>query len=287
MSPATLAGLGAIALWTTLALLTRAASGIPPLQLTAMTFAVSGTLGLIWLAAAGRLDALWQKPIAWVHGVGGLFGYHVLFFVAFALAPAVEVNLLNYLWPLLVVLFSGLLLGLRLTWRHAAGTALALAGCVLLVGQDAAFRGDALAGYAAAVGCAVVWGLYSVLARRMAAVPTGAVAGFCIATALLATLAHLAAERSVMPDPRALLAALALGAGPAGASFFLWDIGMKRGDPRLLGTLAYAIPVVSTLLLVAAGEAALTTRVVLAALLVAAGGMIAARASASTADGTA
>lgn len=278
MSPATLAGMGAIALWTTLALLTRLAAGIPPLQLTAMALAVSGTLGVTWLAATGRLGALRQPPVAWAHGVGGIFGYHALYFLALALAPAVEANLLNYLWPLLVVVFAGLLLGMRLTWLHAAGTALAVAGCVLLVGQGASFRGEALAGYLSAIACAVVWALYSVLARRLAAVPTEAVAGFCAASAVLALLAHLATEATVLPDTSALIAALLLGAGPVGAAFFLWDIGMKRGDPRFLGTLAYATPVASTLLLILAGEAPFTLRAVLAALLVAAGGLLAARA---------
>lgn len=275
---ATLAGIGAIALWTTLALLTRLAAGIPPLQLTAMALAVSGTLGVGWLAATGRLAVLRQPPVAWLHGVGGLFGYHALFFLALALAPPVEANLLNYLWPVLIVIFSGLLPGMRLGPLHLAGTALAALGCALLVGQGAGFEATALPGYLAAIAAAVTWALYSVLARRLAHVPTGAVAGFCLAAAALAACAHLATEATVLPDARALAAAFLLGAGPVGAAFFLWDVGMKRGDPRLLGTLAYATPVASTLLLIAAGEAPFTSRALVAALLVAAGGLVAARA---------
>ncbi len=125
----------------------------------------------------------------------------------------------------------------------------------------------------------MVWAVYSVTSRRMAAVPTEAVAGFCLATALLAGLAHALFETTVAPDATQWLAVLLLGAGPLGAAFFLWDAGMKRGDPRLLGTLAYATPVASTLLLVAAGEGALTWRAAAAALLVAGGGLLAATAS--------
>lgn len=277
----TLAGVAAIAVWTTLALLARAAADVPPLQTTAMAFAVPGVLGLVWLAWRGRLGVLRQKPVAWVHGVGGLFGYHALLFVAFAFAPAVEVNLINYFWPLLVVLLGGALLGLRLTWRHVAGTVLALGGCVLMVGQGAAFRVDALFGYAAAAACAVIWALYSVMARRLASVPTEAVVGFCALTALLAAALHVLTETTVVPDPPAWLAILGLGLGPVGGAFFLWDLGMKRGDPLLLGTLAYATPVLSTLWLIVAGEAAFTPRVMFAALLVAAGGLLAARADVS------
>ena len=109
--------------------------------------------------------------------------------------------------------------------------------------------------------------MYSVLARHLAAVPTDAVAGFCAATAILAALAHAIFEPTIWPDPIAALAILALGLGPVGAAFFLWDIGMKRGDPRLLGTLAYATPVASTLLLCAAGFAPFTAATLIAAAL--------------------
>jgi drug/metabolite transporter (DMT)-like permease len=280
MSPATLTGCGALALWAFLGPLSRLAAGVPPLQLTAMGFAVGGTVALVLVAMRGGLGALRQPPIAWLHGVGGLFGYHALYFTALALAPAVEANLINYLWPLLIVLLAAPLRGLRLGPARLAGVALGFAGCAVLVGGGASFPPEAVPGFLAAVGCAVVWAVYSVTAgmARLARVPTEAVAGFCLGTALLAALAHLAFEATVVPDARQALAVLLLGLGPVGAAFFLWDVGMKRGDPRLLGTLAYAVPVASTLMLILAGEGVFSVRVALATLMVAGGGFIAARA---------
>lgn len=279
---ATLLGVGALALWAFLGLLSRLAAGIPPLQLTAMSFAVAALAGVAVVAARGRLAALRQSPIAWAHGVGGLFGYHALYFAALALAPAIEANLLNYLWPLLMVLFSAPILGLRLGARRLMGVALGFAGCVLLLGGGAGFSTGAPAsvwlGFLCAIGCAVVWALYSVTAQRLSAVPTEAVAGFCGGAALLAALTHLGFEATVWPDANQALAALLLGLGPVGLAFFLWDAGMKRGDPRLLGTLAYAVPVASTLLLAAGGEGSLTPAVWVALLLVAGGGWLAATA---------
>lgn len=278
---ATLAGCGALALWAFLALLSRLAAGLPPLQLTAMGFAAGSALGLAVVAARGRghgLALLRQPALAWAHGVGGLFGFHALYFAALALAPPVEANLLNYLWPLLVVLLSAPILGLPLGPRRLAGVAMGFAGCALLVGPGASFPPGAALGFLCAAGSALVWALYSVTSRRMAAVPTEAVAGFCLTTAALSGLAHLLFEATVAPDWRQWLAVLLLGAGPVGAAFFLWDIGMKRGDPRLLGTLGYVTPVASTLLLVAAGEGAFTWRVAAAVALVAGGGWLAARA---------
>ena len=276
MRGATLAGCGAIGLWAVLALLSRAASGVPPLQLTAISFAVSGGLGLAWLAVTGRLHDLRQPPLAWLHGVGGLFGFHALYFASLARAPAATANLINYTWPLLIVLLSATLPGMRLTLRHGLGTALALAGCALLLGGGAAFPAGAALGYALAATSAVVWALYSLLSRRFPGVPPGAMAGFCAGTAVLAGAAHLASEATVALDASAWAAALALGLGPVGAAFVLWDRGMKRGDPRLLGTLAFATPVLSTLILAAAGLAPFTAATVAAAALVAAGGFVAA-----------
>ncbi len=277
MRPATVAGCGAIALWSTLGLLSRAAAAIPPLQLTAMAFTVSATLGLALLALRGDLRVLRQPAAVWAHGIFGLFGFHALYFAALAWAPPAEANLINYLWPLLIVLFSAALPGMGLSRWHLAGVGCGLAGCALLLGGGARLSGAAVPGYLMALGSAVTWAVYSVLARRLARVPTGAVAGFCAATAALAAASHFAFEPTVAPDGGVLLGVLVLGVGPVGAAFFLWDIGMKRGDPRLLGTLAYATPVASTLLLWAGGYAALTPALAGAAALVAVGGLLAAR----------
>ncbi len=277
---ATFAGGGAILIWASLALLSRLAGAMPPLEITALGFSVSAVLGLGVIAARGELAALRQPPLAWLHGVGGLFGYHALYFAALSLAPVAEANLLNYSWPLLIVLFSALLLGMRLNRRHAAGMVLGLAGCALVLGRSARFgaEGTALLGYAFAISAGAVWALYSVLSRRFPNVPTAAVAGFCAATAVLAAIAHALFETTVVPDAPTLLAAALMGIGPVGAAFFLWDIGMKHGDPRLLGTLAYATPIASTLLLCLTGYAPLTPTLLAAAALVTAGGVVAARA---------
>lgn len=278
MDRATLAGAGALVLWALLALLSRGAAELPPFQLTAMTFGLSAVLGLAWLGVRGQLGVLRQPPAAWLHGTGGLFGYHALFFAALARAPAAEANLINYTWPLLIVLLSAPLLGMRLTARHLAGVAIGFAGSLLLLTRGTSFDAGAITGYACAAGAAIAWALYSVLSRRMAAVPTEAVVGFCAGSALLALGAHLVWEPTVTPSLPALACTIALGIGPVGIAFLLWDIGMKRGDPRLLGTLAYATPVASTLILGLAGQASLGPLTLGAALAVAAGGFIAARA---------
>lgn len=282
-SSATLLGFGAIGLWGLLALFTAASGTVPPFQLTAMTFAVGGTIGLIVVAMRpGGLRLLAQPPLVWIHGIAGLFGYHALYFTALRFAPAAEANLLNYLWPLLIVVFAALLPGQRLKGHHLAGALLGLAGTALLIvsrgGLGGGFAAGHLIGYAAAVGCALFWAVYSVTARLLPHAPTEAVAGFCLATAALALLCHLAVETTVWPaDALQWLAIIGMGLGPVGAAFYLWDVGMKRGDIQVLGAASYAAPVLSTLALVAFGYARPSLVLAAAVALIVTGSLVAAK----------
>ena len=278
---ATLIGLTAILMWSLLAALTVATGKIPAFQLAAMTFAIGALVGLLtWFGRPDAVRALWQPPVAWIVGVGGLFGYHALYFLALRLAPPAEAGLVNYLWPLLIVLFSSLLPGERLAPHHILGALLGLVGTVLLFAGSSGggFAPGQLPGLIAAFVAAFVWAAYSVLSRRLKSVPTDAVAGFCLATALLAAMVHGLVEVTVWPaTPAQWLAVMALGVGPVGAAFYAWDIGMKRGDIRVLGAASYATPLLSTGFLILAGFAKPSATIVIAAILIAGGGLIAAK----------
>src|SRR5437773_7274749 len=80
---ATLIGLTAILMWSLLAVLTVATGKIPAFQLAAITFAIGALIGpLSWIVRPGAARALRQSLAAWFVGVGGLFGYHALYFLA-------------------------------------------------------------------------------------------------------------------------------------------------------------------------------------------------------------
>lgn len=280
-STATLIGLVALLLWSALAVLTVATGAIPAFQLLAMTFAIGAFAGMAgWLVRPAAMSALRQPPVIWLIGVAGLFGYHALYFLALRFAPAAEAGLLNYLWPLLIVLLSSWLPGERLAAHHVIGALLGFAGVVMLFGGDlsAAFQGRYAPGFLAAFCAAFVWAGYSVLSRKFGTVPTDVVTGFCIATAVLATLIHFTFEATVTPRTMTQwVAIVALGLGPVGLAFYAWDIGMKRGDIRLLGAASYATPLLSTLLLIVTGYAEPTSSLWIAALLIAGGGLIASK----------
>ncbi len=278
---ATAIGFTAVLMWSLLALFTIGSAPVPPFQLNAMCFAVGGLIGLIWTARSG-FGVL--KSVPWkVYAIGtiGLFGYHFLYFTAFRLAPTAETGLIAYLWPLFIVLLSGLLPGERLTGQHVLGALVAFAGAaVIVLARGGEANGSAL-GLGLAFLCAVTWAGYSVLSRGFGAVPTESVTVFCLATAVLSVVAHLALEETVWPSGAlGWGAVMALGIGPVGAAFFTWDIGMKRGDIQLLGVASYAAPLLSTLALVVAGITEPSYAIGIAAVLIAGGAALAARASA-------
>ena len=278
-SMATLAGFGAILLWATLALFTTLSGAMPPLQLLAMCFTIGGGMGLV-AGARRRGWRSWRQPWpVWALGVGGLFGYHLLYVLALRAAPPVQASLIAYLWPLLIVLLATRVTGERLRWHHLCGALLGLAGAALIVtgGRGIDVSADHAPGYAIAYVAAFFWAGYSVLSRRVASVPTDAVTGFCLATSGLSALAHLALEETVWPQGVEWLAVLGLGLGPVGLAFFLWDIGVKRGDLPVLGAASYAAPLLSTLVLIGTGQAEATWVVGAACLLITGGAALAAK----------
>jgi drug/metabolite transporter (DMT)-like permease len=259
----------ALGLWSGLASVAAALNGHDALLVAGLGLAIGGLAGLPgWRA--------WRvPPITWLVGVGGILGYHALYFAAFARAPAVAVNLVNYLWPLLTILLAPLVLGGRLTARHVGGALLGLLGTATVIARDGLHLGGAGSGYALAGAAALVWAAYSLLTKRLPPFPTAAVGGFCLVSGL-AALGLAACGGGIAAGLAAFSAGdwallVGVGLGPLGAAFWCWDAALKRGDPRTIATLAYFAPLLSTLWLVLLGGGRLDWRSAVALVLIVAG----------------
>jgi len=269
-SRAVAAALGAVALWASLASLARVLSQWPPFLLT------GGALLLGALVSVHKVRDWRVPPGTLLLGIYGLAGYHAALFLAFRLAPAVEANLLNYLWPTFIVLLSPLFLpGMRLRPGHLLGTACGLLGAALIVTRGKlAVNSQYAPGYLLAVLAAFLWASYSLLSRRVPPFPDAAVGLFCAVSGLLSLGLHLLLEPSYSPQAWELPWLLLLGLGPMGAAFFLWNYAMTRGDPRTIGALSYLTPLLSTLLLTSLGGGSLTALTALAGCLIVAGAVL-------------
>jgi len=245
-----LLALAAILIWSTLALAGNGLQSIPRLFLLGTALLTSGMSALV------RRRGWRISLVTFLVGVGGIFGYHFLYFTAFAHAPAVETNLINYLWPLLIVILSPLVLpDQRLKLNHVAGAAFGLVGASLIAsGGKFQLQFAYLPGYCAALGAALIWALYSLLTKRLPPFPTESIGVFCLISGGLSMLIYFLtggslAEVTALPL-RQWVFLILIGVGPMGAAFFYWDAALKRGDPRVIGSLAYLTPLLSTLNLV-------------------------------------
>ena len=272
-SRANLDALGAIALWATLASLGVALSKVPPFLLT-------GAALLIGSVPAWPAWRQWRVPATTLAlGVYGLFGFHFLLFVALRHAPPVEANLVNYLWPLLIVVMAPLFLdGVRLRAVHVLSAIAGFAGAALAIASGRELQAGSLAGYLAALGSAFIWASYSLATRRVAPFPTAAVGLFGAVSGLLSLACHALLEPTPALSPRDRALLVLTGLGPLGVAFFLWDRALKAGDPRTIGVLSYLTPLASTALLVVLTGRDFTPWILAAAVLIVGAAVAAVRA---------
>lgn len=267
--PANLYALGAIALWASLASLGVSLRHVPPFLLTGVALLVGSLLALPFVLKDRRL---WRIPAGTLLlGVYGLFGFHFLLFIALRHAPPVEANLVNYLWPLFMVVLAPLFLrGVTLRPMHVAAALLGFAGAAIAIlgaGTHAAGGGWSW-GYLPALGSAFIWASYSLLTQRVAPFPTAAIGLFGLVSGVLSLLCHWALEPAVALSGRDAALVALMGLGPLGAAFFLWDKALKLGDARQIGILSYLTPLGSTALLMLVSGRALSWSIGLAAAMI-------------------
>jgi drug/metabolite transporter (DMT)-like permease len=266
---ANLYALGAIALWVLLASLGVSLRHLPPFLLTGLALLTGSLLALPFVWKDRRAWAI--PPATLALGVYGLFGYHFLLFIALRHAPPVEANLVNYLWPLFMVVLAPLFLrGVKLRAAHVLAALLGFAGAaVAILGARTGSAGGGWAwGYLPALGSAFIWASYSLLTQRVPAFPTAAIGLFGLVSGLLSLLCHWALEPSVAVSGRDWALIAVMGLGPLGASFFLWDRALKLGDARQIGILSYVTPLGSTALLMLVSGRTLSWSIGLAAVLI-------------------
>lgn len=247
----------AVLVWSTLAYLGAALDSVPSFLLVGVALLVSGILSIY------KMDA-WMVPArTFLIGFGGIFSYHTLIFTAYKYSPVVEANLLNYLWPLLIVLLSPLILPeYQLEPNHIVGALMGLSGAGLIItGGRIQLEMEYIPGYLLASGAALIWALYSLLTKKMEDLPTAAIGGFCMTSGAISLALYLLNPLNqglYTPNTQEWIYMILLGLGPMGSAFFLWDKALKEGDPRAIGSITYLTPLLSTLWLLIAGGKKLT-----------------------------
>ena len=268
--------LGAIILWASLASLATLLSNIPPFLLTGIGLIIGA---LVSVPALRNGINPWKVPVrTLLIGVYGLFGYHFMLFLALQTAPAVEANLVNYLWPLLIVLLSPIFTrSLSLNFRYLVAAISGFAGAVLAITSNTSGNGFASVevGYFFALAAAVIWATYSLATTKVPHFPTPAIGLFALVSGVLAIGAHFIFEPAASISSTDWWLLVLLGVGPLGGAFYLWDAALKIGDPRRIGILAFLTPLLSSFLLVLVSGNSLSWQLLLATVLIAGGAFVA------------
>ena len=264
---ANLYALGAIALWASLASLGVSLTHIPPFLLTGIALIIGSVPAWPFVL---RDPSQWRIPLRTLAlGVYGLFAYHFLLFIALRHAPPVEANLVNYLWPLFIVVLAPVVLpGVALRLPHVLAALLGFAGAAIAIVGGRELSGTLAWGYLPALAAAFIWATYSLLTKRVAAFPTTAIGLFGLVSGVLSLLCHVLLEPSVALQPRDWALLAVLGLGPLGASFFMWDKALKLGDARHIGILSYITPLASTALLIVVSGRPFTWSIALATVMI-------------------
>jgi drug/metabolite transporter (DMT)-like permease len=237
---------GAILIWSSLALIGTLVKSVPSALLIGVALTLGGCLSISKVSE-------WRVPFkTLLNGVGGMFGYHYLIFSAYKLAPTIEVNILNYLWPLFIVFLSPFILpSFKLKLHHIVGIIIGLTGAALIItGGRLEIDPQYILGYLMAASAAIVWAIYSLMLKRLAPFSTGAVGGFCFVSGILSTVIYLVSSVSIglyFPTSLEWFSLVLLGLGPMGSAFFLWDKALKEGDPRIIGSISYLTLLFATL----------------------------------------
>ena len=262
-----LAALAAVLLWGSLASLAISLDTVPPLLMTGIGLVVGSTIALP--ISGFKIRRLIPKKRVLLVGVYGLLGYHFALFAGLQNAPSVQANLVNYLWPILVVLLAPLFIkGTKLTYMHCIAGVLGFSGAALAILSGTELVGGFAVGYLYAGIAALIFSSYSLISKGLADSPTAAVGGYSFVAGVLAIISHFTFEPAATIEPIQWLWLVLMGLGPLGGSFYLWDHALKHAPAQRVGTIAFFTPLISTVLLLTLTDQRLTPTLGLSAALI-------------------
>ena len=245
-------GLITILLWGSLATFSNLLIHLPPFYTLGVSFLLGSLLSL------RNIREMFPSFKILAFGTAGYFGYHFFLFYAFRFAPAVEANLINYLWPVLMVMLTPVFeKNVHLKWYHYLGAILSVIGSLLLVtgASPESSSGEEWKGYALAFLAALTWPVYSLGRKKLPETSVWSIGGFCLTSGVLCLITHALIEPAVAITTPDIIKLIFLGLGPFGLAFYFWDFATRKGDSRVMGAAAYLTPVISTLgLVVFAGK---------------------------------
>ncbi|MBN3197789.1 aromatic amino acid DMT transporter YddG [Pectobacterium brasiliense] len=254
---ATLTGLLAIVLWSTsVGLIRSLTEALGPIGGAAMIYSTS-TLCLLAFYGFPRIKTL---PRVYLFAGGAMFVcYEIFLSLSIGLADsrmqAIEIGMINYLWPSLTVFFSLFINQQKSRFLLWPGLALSLGGIVWIMKGESDWTPELLwnnilanpLAYSLAFSAALTWALYCNITRRYGQGKSGVSLFFFVASFLLWVQYTFSTEGTISLTLPSSLQLLFMGTSTA-LAYSVWNIGIQHGNLTLLATASYFTPVLSTLL---------------------------------------
>ncbi|MGO4761594.1 aromatic amino acid DMT transporter YddG [Cupriavidus sp. 2KB_3] len=254
---ATLIGLVAILLWSSIVGLIRGVS---------QSFGATGGAALIYTVASGLLwlsvgaVSIRALPRAYLIWGSLLFvSYELCLSLSIGYAnsgrQAIEVGMVNYLWPSFTMLAAILFNRQRANWLIVPGFLMAILGIASVLGGEQGWDLGGMArnvqdnplSYGLAFAGAVIWAGYCTVTSRIAQ-GRNAITLFFMLTALTLWGKYLFTHGETMVFSYAGGIYLALAACAMGFGYAAWNVGILHGNVTVLAGASYFIPVLSAAL---------------------------------------
>lgn len=251
---ATLTGYGALLMWSCYALMVTFLNDIPTFELLTIVFLGGFLIMAVRLTIRGEWNKIKQPWLIWLVGIGGIIGNDMANIAALKAAPPIQVTLINYLWPMLVVVLASFLPTEHFTKKHFISSIIGLMGIYILVthGQGlAGFNWTYLKGYVLAFSGSLIWAIYCVISRYHSQTPIEMLGMYFGVGVIISLISHFSYENTIFPSSLQWLILAAMVLTTSGVAYYCWDYGCKKGDVKLLSILTYGNPVISTLVLIA------------------------------------
>lgn len=245
--------IGAVLIWSTLAAVAKSLlMTIPTFETLFLSSLIASIFLLTLQLMRGRarvFRAYDARGYVTMAGLGflGLFIYSAFYFYGLRQLSSQVACILNYLWPMMIVLFSALLLREKITMRTAAALLLSFAGVgVLTLGGEGAAQGNALLGMLACVLGAVCYGLFCVLNKKRNIDQVVMMFTVWGVTALCSVPVGLLTEEWIALTPVQWGGMLWFGIFTNAVGYLWWAMALQQAqNSAMIANLAYVVPLLS------------------------------------------
>lgn len=178
-------------------------------------------------------------------GFVGIFLYYVFLYGAFALSPAGQVNVVNYLWPVFIIIFSVPLLKEKLNIRTIIAILISFVGALFAFtqGNISIFSGEHTTGYLLAMIGALCYGLFSVLGKKLKYEKFSSMLVYYFSAMMLIVPTSLIVSGFEIPkSPITIISILVLGGVMNSVAFVFWFKALQIGNTHKMANLIYGVP---------------------------------------------